>query len=113
MFHDKGYNLAAEKAIIRKRFIDFQYCIAQNDIDIENDNLKFFATGNDGVCITSLHVDNRQIYVGKNDNLTSFEFARPNQGESFACHEDKLITSLLTINNGEVIQSQCKGITKK
>ena len=113
VFHNKGYNHAAEKVTIPSGFQNFEYCIAVDDLDIENDDFKFFASGSDGVCITSLHVDGKQLFVGKNDDLTSFVFARPNQGESFVCLSDKMKTPSLTIKNGKVIQSQCKGTIKK
>ena len=73
MFHDKGYNRTPEKAMIPKGFTEFEYCIAKDDIDIENDTFKFFASGDNAVCITSLHVDGKQIFVGKNDDLGSFK----------------------------------------
>ena len=106
MFHDKGYNKTAEKTIIRERFTDFEYCIAKNDIDIENDTFKFFATGTDAVCIRSLFVGNKQIFVGKHDNLAGFLFNQRNN----VCREDKMETSSLTVKNGTVIKSECKGL---
>ena len=109
MFHGKGYNRTPEKATIRKRFTDFEYCIAKNDIDIENDTFKFFASGDNAVCITSLHVDGKQIFVGKNDDLGSFKLTVPSNRWPSICSEDNMSTSSLTIKNGEVIQSQCKG----
>ena len=101
-----------EKAIIPKGFQDFEHCIDFNDVDIENDNFIFVAGGEDGVCITSLHfkyilnniVNSKQILVGKNSNLTSFEFDMPG-----FCNDNKLKTALLTIRNETVIESECEG----
>ena len=103
MFHND-----VEKATLPTRFQDFEYCISKDDVDIENDTFKFLAGGTDGVCIFSLHVDNKQIFVGKNDDLTSFEFDQPDQWKSPFCLENRLVTSSLSIKNGEVIESQCK-----
>ena len=111
LFHDKGYNHAATKITIPSGFQDFEYCFAKDDIDIENDNFKFFATGTDAVCITSLHVDGKQIFFGKNDDLRSFKLKQPTERWPSICHDNNMGTPSLTIKNGEVIQSQCKGFS--
>ena len=49
-------------------------------------------------------MNSKQILVGKNSNLTSFEFDMPG-----FCNDNKLRTASLTIRNGTVIESECEG----
>ena len=67
------------------------------------------AGGADGVCINSLHVNNKQILVGKNNDLSNFEFDQPSDDEKPICLYNKMRTSSLTIQNGQVVKSKCKG----
>ena len=80
-----------------------------DQVDVENDSFKLLAGGSDGVCINSLHVNNEQILVGKNNDLTRFEFDQPDQWEGLACLDNEMRTSSLTIQNGQVVESECKG----
>ena len=86
--------------------------MAMDDVDIENDKFKLLAGGSDGVCINSLHVNNNQMLVGKNNDMTSFDFDRP---DSPGCRDHAVKTSSLTIQNGQVVESECTGelIVKK
>ena len=102
LFHNN-----VEKAKIPAAFRDFHYCI--EEVDIENDRFTFLAGGEDGVCINSLHVNNEQILVGKNNDLTKFEIDQPDQFEKPACLDNEMRTSSLTIQNGQVVESICKG----
>ena len=77
-----------------------------DEVDIENDSFKLLAGGSDGVCINSLHVNNEQILVGKNNDLSNFVFDQDNQN---VCLENLMRTSSLTIQNGQVVESICKG----
>ena len=58
------------------------------------------------VCILGLHVNKRQIFVGKDNNLSNFSF----DNDGLVCRSDKMITPLLTIQDGKVISSICKGL---
>ena len=98
-----------EMAKIPTQFDDFKYCFDMDQIDIENDNFKLVAGGDDGVCINSLHVGDEQILVGRNNDMASFEFDKPDQWEGLVCNNDIMRTSSLTIQNGKVIESECKG----
>ena len=80
-----------------------------DEVDIENDSLKLLAGGSDGVCINSLHVNNEQILVGKNNDLSNFEFDQVGHYEKPVCLENLMRTSSLTIQNGKVVESECKG----
>ena len=94
-------------------FKTFDHCIDYDDVDIQNDEFRLKAGGGDRVCITSLHVEyikdnivnSKQILVGKNNDLTSFEFDTPG-----VCLDNKLRTASLTIQDGVVIESECKGM---
>ena len=58
------------------------------------------------VCISSLRLNNEQIFVGKNDDLSHFAF----DNDGLACKADRMTTPLLTIQNGTVVSSRCKGL---
>ena len=102
----KLFHNDVEKAIIPSGFTDFEYCIVMDDVDIENDKFKLLAGGSNGVCINSLHVNNNQILVGKNNDMASFDFDKP---VSPGCINHAVKTSQLTIQNGQVVESECTG----
>ena len=79
------------------------------EVDIENDRFTLLAGGSDSVCINSLHVNNEKILVGKNNDLSNFEFNQVNQHEEPVCLENLMRTSSLTIQNGQVVESICNG----
>ena len=79
------------------------------EVDIENDRFTLLAGGTDGVCINSLYVNNEKILVGKNNDLSNFEFDQVNQYEEPVCLENLMRTSSLTIQNGQAVESICKG----
>jgi len=78
-------------------------------VDIENDRFTLLAGGTDGVCINSLHVNNEKILAGKNNDLSNFEFNQVYQHEESVGLENLMKTSSLTIQNGQVVESICKG----
>ena len=98
-----------EMAKIPTQFDDFKYCFDMDQVDVENDNFKLVAGGDDGVCINSLHINGEQILVGRNNDMASFEFDKPDQWEGLVCGNDIMRTSSLTIQNGQVVESECKG----
>ena len=55
------------------------------------------------MCITGLYIDGRQILVGKNTDQPSFWI----DGNSFRCQDDNMKLSQITIQNGEIISSDC------
>ena len=85
-------------------FEEFEYCLNMGDIDIANDELQFQSSSGDGVCITSLSIDNIPLFVGKNNNLPSFWIDENDQ----YCLDDFMSTSQITIQNGQAISSLCK-----
>ena len=58
------------------------------------------------MCISSLHVNNQQIFVGRNADIGMFVL----DGDRSICSADQMSTPLLTIQNGEVVTSACKGM---
>ena len=96
------------KATIPAGFRNFQYCISSDEIDIENDRIQLKSTNNDNVCIESLIIDGKQIFVGAINDQPSFII----DGNQNYCKQTKMVTSQITIRNGQVISSKCKGIFK-
>ena len=70
-----------------------------------NDRFQLQSTNNDGVCISSFQVNGTQILVGPENNQTSFwiDQNKPN------CDNQKVVTKEITVRNGQVIFSECKG----
>ena len=119
-----------EKATIPPKFEKFSFCLPLNYIDTENDKFKLHMKNSDGVnnnqlfydvccftyiisllkvCISSLRLNNEQVFVGKNDDLSHFSF----DNDGLTCEADKMTTPLLTIQNGTAVSSICKGFEKK
>ena len=96
------------KATIPSGFRNFQYCLSSDEIDIENDRIQLKSSNNDNVCIKSLIIDGKQIFVGALKNQQSFII----DGNQNYCNHIKMSTSQITIRNGQVISSKCKGIFK-
>ena len=82
---------------------DFELCLDNEDVDIENDFFEFARTTTDGVCITSLSIDGTDILVGPNNNQPNFWF----DGDDNMCTDDFVSTQELIIQNNAVIFSQC------
>ena len=61
-----------------------------------NDRFQLESTTTNGVCITSLSVDGKQLLVGKNNDKQSF-WIDSNQND---CLDDWMGTSQITIQNG-------------
>ena len=83
---------------------DFKHCLPITDVDIENDEFSLHATSSDGVCITSLYINEEQILVGKDDDLEGFwlDHDQPN------CVDGYMSSSHMIFKNGKVVLSQCK-----
>ena len=77
-------------------FNDFEYCFRSDQIDKINDQFQLERTNRDGVCITSLTVDGKQMLVGKNNDLESFWI----DGDQNNCLENFMGTTKITIQNG-------------
>ena len=56
------------------------------------------------VCISSLYVNGKQVFVGENDDLSEFLLGN----DELVCNEKKVTTPLITIQNEKVVASQCK-----
>ena len=58
------------------------------------------------VCISSLYFNNKQVFVGPNDDLENFSMDQ----DGLMCNAEKMKTSSISIQNGLVIHSECKGL---
>ena len=57
---------------MQEGFSEFEHCFDQGDVNVANDVFEFEATSGDGVCITSLSINDNQLLVGANNNLQGF-----------------------------------------
>ena len=92
------------KKVLPTAFTEMEYCLPFSNSDKE---IGFQSTGENGVCITSLTVNENQIFVGKFNNLSYF-WIDDNHNE---CIDENMSTPYLTIKNGEITSSFCKGLT--
>ena len=94
------------KAVIPRYSTRYEFCLPTEDVDVTNDRFQLQATNNDGVCISSFQVNGTQIFVGPENNQTSFWIAQ-NQP---SCDKQKVATNEITVQNGQVVSSECKGM---
>ena len=91
---------------MEREFNKFEYCRRWDEIDVENDEFQLQIQWEDSVCITSLTVNGNEILVGKlNDQPTFWMDIRQN-----LCRDGFMATPQITIKNGKVLSSSCKGI---
>ena len=83
---------------------EFEYCLDMDDIDLSNDKFQLQSSSADGVCITSLSINSKQLFVGKNNNLPIFWI----DGNDQYCLDDFMSSSQITIQNGQIYSSVCK-----
>ena len=57
------------------------------------------------VCISGLYVNDNQVLVGKNTDQTSFTL----DSDNLKCTANRMNTKSLVFQNGEAIESECKG----
>ena len=92
-------------ATIPAGFKEFNYCLNIDDVDVTNDEFQLQSTGSDGICITSLLINFNPLLVGENNNLQSFWI----DSDTPYCSDEYMSSSQITIQNGQVISSTCKG----
>ena len=91
--------------VIPHGFLDYEYCT----FAWKTSQFHLKSTSVDGVCITSLSFNGKQLLVGKNDDQESFWI---NKDESKRkCLDNHMQTSSITIENGYIVESQCKHTT--
>ena len=86
-------------------FREFEHCLNIDVVDITNDEFQLQSTSGNAVCITSLSINRKPLLVGENNNLQSFWI---DSDETF-CLDNFMSSSEITIRNGQVISSSCKG----
>ena len=96
-------------ATMPRGFKEFEYCLDMDDVDVCKDKFQLQSSSGDGVCITSLSINNLQLFVGKNNNLPSFWI----DGNDQFCLKDFISTSQIIIRSEQVISSLCKPNGKK
>ena len=87
-------------------FTEFEHCLNNDDVDVANDEFQLQSTSGNGVCISSLSINGNPILVGASSNLPNFWI----DGNGPYCLDNFMASSQITIRNGQVISSTCKGI---
>ena len=82
-------------------FEEFEHCL--EDVTMY-DIFELQSTNGDGVCITSLSINKKQLLVGESNNLESFWI----DSDQNYCMDDFMSSSLIKIQNGQIISSACK-----
>ena len=83
---------------------ELEFCMQIDQVDIEKDIFSLRATSTDGVCITSLTVNNEQLLVGENNDHAYFWMDE----NDLRCEENYMATDVMEIQNGKVVYSDCK-----
>ena len=93
-------------------FLNFEHCVGASS----DDEFQLEASNDDGVCITSLSVNDNQLLVGKNNDLPNFWMNQRN----VKCTNGHMTTSQITFKNGNnnyllprILSSQCKPVFGK
>ena len=85
-------------------FTEFEHCLNNDDVDVANDEFQLQSTSGNGVCITSLSINDNPILVGASNNLQNFWI----DSDGSYCLDNFMSSSQITIRNGQVISSTCK-----
>ena len=83
-------------------FTEYEYCWIRSEIDVANDKFKLYTRNTDGICVTSLTIDNEPVLAGRNKDLASFWI-----DDNVECRDDFMASRHVTIQNGEVISDYC------
>ena len=101
------FNVNGERqGLLEGEFNKFEFCRRWDEVDVENDQFQLQSKGDDGVCITSLTVNGNEMLVGKLNDQPSFWI----DGNQNHCRDGSMSTPQITIKNGKVLSSSCKGI---
>ena len=86
---------------------NFFSCISFKEANVQENIFQLKSTSNDGVCISNLQVNDKQVQFGQNTDLSYFWI----DGDSQRCMNDEAIMSTkeMTIKNGIAYSSACKG----
>ena len=96
-----------QKSIIPSRFKEHRYCLSSNQVNVEKDQIQLQSSSKDGVCIQNLMVFGKKIHYGVSNDLSRFWI----DGNHNSCRNDNMVSSQVTIQNGEIISSKCEGKT--
>ena len=78
------------------------------EVNVEQDIFQFEASNNDGVCISGLQVNGQQLMVGRQNDKSEFWI----DGDTNVCNDNNMSTPQISIKNGTVYSSACKGKIK-
>ena len=92
--------------IIPSGFKRYEYCLPSEQVNVQEDLIQLHSSNNDGVCIFGLFLNKIQILVGPENNQTMFWIDQ----DALKCGSRRVATSQITIRNGRVISSICKGL---
>lgn len=96
-----------QKGIIPSRFQEYRYCLSSDQVNVEKDQIRLQSSNTNGVCIQSLSVFGKKIRYGVSQDLSRFWI----DGNQNSCSIKNMISSQVTIQNGEIISSKCEGKT--
>ena len=99
---DLKHNGAIIKTI-PKGFTHFEHCLPANEVDIKHDKFQLASTTNDGVCITSLTINNKIILGGLNNNQPNYWI----DGDDIDCQENFMVSKEITILRDQIISPAC------
>ena len=83
---------------------DFEYCVDVDQVDFENDFWSFVGPDLEGICITSLTINDEPILVGPNNDQSHFWL----DANDHHCLDNSMSTPYLSVQNGQVYYSECK-----
>ena len=83
---------------------NFEHCLPKSAVDEENDEFSIHSTSWNGVCITGLFINEKQMIVGKDDDLEAFWI----DDDQANCVDGYMSSSHMIFKNGKVVLSQCK-----
>ena len=90
--------------MLESGFERFQFCRPSAEVDIENDEFQFQSTSSNGVCITSLNINGKDMVFGPEyQERSSFWI----DGNNNVCHRDLTSTSQITFKNGAIDSYEC------
>ena len=102
--HWKNKDFATHVATLTPGQLQMEFCLPIDQVNIDDDIWTLQSTSKDGVCITSVTVNNEQLFVGKNNDQAYFWIDE----NDLDCTDDHMSTDVLTIQNGQVYYSECK-----
>ena len=80
------------------------FCFLFQQFNVEKAIIQLESSNTDGVCITSLQINNEILLLGKNKSKSEFWI----DGDQNVCTDTVVAASEISIRNGDVYSSPCK-----